>query len=88
MTARFTIRTTLGEPALDRRLRELAGDGPFRIGRISPVGGDRWVFRLEPVRPDIAIGFGKVAEFVVLLSRAIEVTEFSRVPDDALAAIE
>lgn len=88
MTVRFTVRSPLGQAAIDRRLRELAGTGPFRVGVLSPLGGDRWSFCLEPARPGIAIGFGKVAEFVVLLSRAIDVTDVGRVPDDDMAAVE
>lgn len=88
MAIRFTIRTPLGRDAIDRRLHEVVGTGPFRVSTLSPLGGGRWSFLLEQARPGMAVGVGKVAEFVVLLSRAIEVTDLGLVRDDAMAAVE
>ena len=73
MTVRLTLRTPLPLPAIEGRLRDLAAAGPFRIRGLSHAGGDAWSVVLEPARPQIAVGFGKVAELVVLLARSFDV---------------
>jgi hypothetical protein len=68
-----SIRTAAGRQELDDRLWKLTADGPFRVAGLDPVGAGTWAFHLAPTRADMAVGFGKVAELLVLLAREFEV---------------
>lgn len=82
----LTIRAASPRHEIESRLRELTRPGPFRVGAVSPLGGDSLAFVLEPATPSIAIGFAKVAELLLLLARGFEVTDVGRVPDESMAA--
>lgn len=86
MNSRVTIQSGSPRPAIEARLLALASPGPFRVRDLTPLGGDAWAFTLEPARPAIAVGFAKVAEFVLLLAREFEVTNVVRGPLEAIAA--
>lgn len=81
-----SLRTASGRQSLDDRLRALTAGGPFRVGDLAPVGFGAWTFRLQPARPEIAVGFAKVAELLVLLAREFEVQAVERSPSRAVAA--
>lgn len=77
MTYSVTIRCVSStEPPAD----------PFRMRDLAPAGHGLWTFRLEPTRRDMLVGFGKVAELLVLLAREFEVHAVGRAPASALAA--
>lgn len=82
----ISVKTTFPRQHVDERLRVLAAGGAFRVRDLAPVGGGAWVFRLQPIRPDMAVGFGKVAEFLVLLAREFDVQAVERSPARAIAA--
>lgn len=86
MIERITIRTPAPRPDIEGRLRTLTASGPFRIRDLSPRGKDEWLLTLEPARPALALGFGKVAELLVLLSRECDVLAIERTPGPSLAA--
>ena len=86
MTYSVTIRCVSStEPPADR-LRNLTAASPFRMRDLAPAGHGLWTFRLEPSRRDMLVGFGKVAELLVLLAREFEVHAVGRAPASALAA--
>jgi hypothetical protein len=86
MTYSVTIRCTSSTEAPDERLVNLTAAGPFRMRDLAPAGHGLWTFRLEPVRRDMPLGFGKVAELLVLLAREFEVHAVGRASDGTLAA--
>lgn len=86
MTYSVTIRCTSSTEAPGERLVNLMAAGPFRMRDLAPAGHGLWTFRLEPVRRDMLLGFGKVAELLVLLAREFEVHAVGRAPDGTLAA--
>jgi len=81
-----SVRTAAGRQVVEDRLRVLAAGGPFRVRELAPVGVGVWAVRLQSVRPEMAIGFGKVAEFLVLLAREFDVQAVERSPSHAIAA--
>lgn len=81
-----SVRMAADHRAVEERLRGLTAGGPFRVRELARVGVGAWAFRLEPVRPQLAIGFGKVAEFLVLLAREFDVQAVERLPSHAIAA--
>ena len=81
-----SVRTAEGRQVVEERLRVLVADGPFTVRELAPVGVGVWAFHLQPVRPELAIGFGKVAEFLVLLAREFDVQAVERSPSHAVAA--
>ena len=81
-----SVGTAAGHQLVEKRLREFASGGPFRISELAPVGVGAWVFRLQPARPEMVIGFGKVAEFLVLLAREFDVHAVGRAPSRSVAA--
>ncbi|MBM3954979.1 MAG: hypothetical protein FJ309_10260 [Planctomycetes bacterium] len=85
MTARITLRTAASRPAIESRVATLAGNGPFSVRDISPREAETWTLTLGPSRPGMAIGFGKVAELLVLLGREFDVAAVDCTADEALA---
>jgi hypothetical protein len=82
-----SIRTAASRQALDERLRKLTAGGPFRVDGLDPVGAGTWDFHLTPTRADMVVGFGKVAELLVLLAREFEVQAVvGRIPSRSVAA--
>jgi hypothetical protein len=86
MNYAISVRTALGRQGVEERLRVLVAGGPFRVRDVAPVGVGVWGFHLQPVRPEMAVGFGKVAEFLVLLAREFDVQAVERSPARAIAA--
>ncbi len=82
----ITIRSVLPRDMLQDRLPDLTAGGPFQIGDLAHQGGGAWSFTLRPSRPGMAVGFGKVAELLVLLGREFEVEAVERSALGALAA--
>jgi hypothetical protein len=68
-----TIGTAASRQMLDERLRTLTAGGPFCVGGLDAVGGGTWSVHLAPARAGLAVGFGKVAELLILLAREFEV---------------
>lgn len=87
MQYRFAMRAAATRSEIEGRLLDLMPDGPFRVRDVSPLGGECWSFVIEPARPSIAVGFGKVAEFLVLLAREFEVLDVGRVTNESMAAV-
>lgn len=73
MHATVTIRTAASRQVLDERLRALTAAGPFCVGGLDAVGGGNWALHLAPTRVGMVVGFGKVAELLILLAREFEV---------------
>lgn len=86
MQCTISIRTAASRQVVDDRLRQLTGGGPFRMGDLVTVGVGVWRFHLQPVRQGMVIGFGKVAELLVLLAREFEVHSVERSPVRSVAA--
>lgn len=86
MTYAITLRTTLTRGLLEDRLCRMTADGPFRAPALSHHGGGLWTATLRPTRPGMAIGFGKVAELLVLMSREFDVSGVERHALGSLAA--
>jgi hypothetical protein len=82
----ITFRSTQPRGAVERRLRSLAESGPFRVHELEPRGGGAWTCALHPIRPEMAIGFGKVAELLVLLAREFDVEGVERISIGAFMA--
>lgn len=74
MSYAITFRTPLPHGMLEQRLQRLTADGPFRVPRLSHHGDGVWTAAVEPARPGLAIGFAKVAELLVLLTREFDVS--------------
>jgi hypothetical protein len=86
MTYSVTIRCASSTEMPGERLGNLTAAGPFRMRDLAPAGRGLWTFRLEPVRRDMLLGFGKVAELLVLLAREFEVLTVVRSAGSGLAA--
>jgi hypothetical protein len=82
----ISVRAAVGRHVVEERLRVLAAGGAFRVREIATVGVGLWAFGLQQVRPELAVGFGKVAEFLVLLPREFDVHAVERSPSHAIAA--
>lgn len=83
MHATITITTGLPRAAVEGRLADLAGAGPFRVRDLTPLGGGIWNFAIHPFRPGLSVGFAKVAELLVLLAREFHVERVERISIDA-----
>ena len=86
MTYSVTIRCVSSTETPGDRLRNLTAASPFRMRDLAPAGHGLWTFRLEPSRRDMLVGFGKVAELLVLLAREFEVHAVGRATGGTLAA--
>ena len=86
MNYTVSLRTASARQSVEDRLRAVATGGPFRVRDLAPVGVGVWTFQLQPLRPEMAIGFGKVAELLVLLAREFEVQAVERSPSRSVAA--
>lgn len=86
MRYRITITSALPPGSTEHRVPSLASGGPFRVRDIVHLGGGAWTFTLQPVRPGLAVGFGNVAELLVLLAREFDVIAVERVSVEALAS--
>lgn len=73
-----TIRSVLPQAAIEGRLTSLAAAGPFRVSGLSQRGDGAWTFAVQPARPGLSVGFGKVAELLVLLAREFDVEAVER----------
>lgn len=82
----ITIRSGLPRHAIEDRLPSLMAGGPFQARNLAPLGGGTWSFTLQPSRPGMAVGFGKVAEVLVLVAREFEVEAVEGSGLGALAA--
>ena len=82
----ITIHTALPRDTLENRLAALTVGGPFRVPDLAHLGGGLWSFTLQPSRHGLAIGFGKVAELLLLLAREFEVEGVEWSSPGALAA--
>lgn len=81
-----TIRSFLPRDTIEGRLPSLTAGGPFQVLDIVHLGGGVWSFTLQPSRPGLTVGFGKVAELLVLFAREFDVEAVGRSPIGALAA--
>jgi hypothetical protein len=81
-----TIRSILPREAIEGRLPCLTAGGAFQVRDLVHLGAGVWAVTLQPVRPGLAVGFGKVAELLVLLSREFEVEAVERSAVGTLAA--
>ncbi|MFN9367212.1 MAG: hypothetical protein ACK6CT_00375 [Planctomycetia bacterium] len=86
MNYSITFRTPLARGMLEERLRRLTADGPFHVPTLSHHGGGAWTAVLRPARPDMVIGFAKVAELLVLLTREFDVSAVQPLAAPPLAA--
>ena len=86
MTYRLLIQTSFSRPVLEDRLLRITSAGPFLVRDLKPVEPGIWTFMVQPERPDMAIGFGKIAELLVLLARDFEVQALDRAPLRPIAA--
>lgn len=87
MHSTITIRTAAGRHVLHERLQALTAGGPFQVCGLEPVGVGTWTFHLATTRSDMVVGFGKVAEFLVLLAREFDVQAVAgRTPWRSVAA--
>jgi hypothetical protein len=82
----ITIRSAMTRDMVEERLPRLTAGGPFQVRDLAHLGGGAWAFTLQPVRPGLAVGFGKVAELLVLLAREFDVDAVERSAVNALAA--
>lgn len=82
----ITIHSALPSDTIENRLAILTAGGPFRVPDLAHLGGGVWSFTLQPSRPGLAIGFGKVAELLLLLAREFEVEAVEWSSPGALAA--
>lgn len=82
----ITIKTGLARDGIEERLPRLTEGGPFHVRDLVHLGGGVWAFTLQSVRPGMAVGFGKVAELLVLLAREFDVEAVQRSAINALAA--
>ena len=85
MHVRITIETRASRQQIEDRLLELTANGPFAVRDLLHLGGGVWSVTLEPVRPGLAVGFGKVAELQLLLVREFDVYAVERLPSTAPA---
>jgi hypothetical protein len=83
---KITIRSIRTRAGVEERLAGLVAGGPFRVLDVGHMGGAAWTFAVEPSRPGIVVGFGKVAEFLWLLARDFDVDSVERLPGEASAA--
>ena len=81
-----TIRAGLDPAAPPLQLPRLAATGPFLVQDIVHRGWGVWTFTLRPVAADMAIGFGKVAEFLILLAREFDVAAVEQMATGTWAA--
>jgi len=86
MHYRIRIRTAATRVALEDRLPSLTAGGPFHVQELAHEGSGVWTFTLQPIRPGMMIGFGKVAELLVLLAREFDVDAVERSTMATLAA--
>lgn len=86
MHVRITIETRAPRQQIEQRLLQLTENGPFSVRDLLHLGAGVWAFTLEPVRPGLALGFGKVAELQLLLVREFDVYAVERLPTTATAA--
>jgi len=86
MHAKVTISTGLPRAALEPRLAKLTAGGPFRVRNLDHLGGGAWTFAIQPQRPDLSIGFAKVAEWLVLLAREFPIDAVEHIATGALTA--
>lgn len=86
MIHRVTVRTASPARVVAERLRAVTDGGPFHAAALAPRGEGLWTFTLGPTRPTLAIGFGKVAELLVLLGREFDVIAIDRLADGPIAA--
>jgi hypothetical protein len=82
----ITIHSVLPRETIEERLPSLMAGGPFQVREFVHLGGRVWSFTLQPCRPGMAVGFGKLAELLVLLAREFEVEAVERSARGALAA--
>jgi hypothetical protein len=86
MTYRLTIASRFSRAIVEDRLLRAITEGPFLVRDLAPAAPGVWTFSLEPRRPEMAIGFAKVAELLVLLGREFEIQSLARFPERAIAA--
>jgi hypothetical protein len=86
MHSAVTIRSGRNPSAPPLQLPRLAATGPFVVQDIAHRGWGVWTFTLRPAAPEMAIGFGKVAEFLVLLAREFDVAAVEQVAAGTWAA--
>ena len=82
----ITIRSVLPRETIEGRLPGLTAGGAFQVRDLVHLGAGVWAFTLQPVRPGLAVGFGKVAELLVPLAREFEVEAVERSAVGTLAA--
>jgi hypothetical protein len=71
---------------LERRLREVAASEAFALRALVPSGAGMWTVTCSPGRPEMVVGFSKVAELVGLLAREFEVHAIRRLPAATVVA--
>lgn len=85
MVYTVTMRTKLAGGELGHLLPRLAAAGPFVVRDLAHLGDGAWVFTVRPSRPEMAIGFAKLAEFLSILARELPIDAVDRVASEPLA---
>mgnify|MGYP006268255657 CR=1 FL=1 len=86
MEYRISIKSSFSRGSIESSLLQVTAGGPFLVRDLMPVEPGLWTFSVVPERPAMAIGFAKLAEFLVLLAREFEVHALDRAPLHATAA--
>ncbi len=82
----ITIRSLASRDELEVRLSRLVMGGAFHVRDLVHLSAGTWSFTIQPIRPELAVGFGKVAELLVLLARECDVHALERLAVGTLAA--
>lgn len=85
MVYTVTMRTKLAGGDLEHLLPRLTAAGPFVVRDLAHLGGGSWVFTVRPSRPEMVVGFAKLAEFLAILARELPVDSVDRVASEPLA---
>ena len=84
MVYTVTMRTKLDGGDLEHLLPRLTAAGPFVVRDLAPLGGGSCVFTVRPCRPEMVVGFAKLAEFLSILARELPINSVDRVAREPL----
>jgi hypothetical protein len=85
MVYTVTMRTKLGGGDLEHLLPRLTAAGPFVVRDLAHRGDGSWVFTVRPCRPEMVVGFAKLAEFPSILVRELPIDSVDRVASEDIA---
>lgn len=82
----IVIEAGVEPDVLERRLREVTALEAFALRELVRTGAALWTVRCSPARPEMVVGFSKVAELAGLLAREFEVHAIRRLPASTASA--